>query len=337
MIFSDFSDYVQSMETFMDILVVIVAIWTVRSFFKTVNAYLKNLESLKDKPIDSYIQVFMIFIWLIGFVLVFSIFTGETPWEFLTALGAISAIILLIFKDSILGFVASIQVAANDTVRIGDWITMQKFNADGFVQKINLNTVLVQNWDKTITSIPTYYLNTEAFTNWRGMEDSGGRRIMRSIFIRASTVRFLTPEEIDELEKITLLQGYIKEWKETVGKKRKQEPSKKSFFVNERNLTNIGVYRKYINLYLQQRTDLHQEGFLLICRQLPSTPQGIPLQVYAFSKHVTFMNIEPQKGEIFDHLFAIVPWFSLEVFEYPSGEDSRAKQLPAIFESGTDQ
>lgn len=337
MIFSDFSDYVQSMETFMDILVVIVAIWTVRSFFKTVNAYLKTLESLKDKPIDSYIQVFMIFIWLIGFVLVFSIFTGETPWEFLTALGAISAIILLIFKDSILGFVASIQVAANDTVRIGDWITMQKFNADGFVQKINLNTVLVQNWDKTITSIPTYYLNTEAFTNWRGMEDSGGRRIMRSIFIRASTVRFLTPEEIDELEKITLLQGYIKEWKETVGKKRKQEPSKKSFFVNERNLTNIGVYRKYINLYLQQRTDLHQEGFLLICRQLPSTPQGIPLQVYAFSKHVTFMNIEPQKGEIFDHLFAIVPWFSLEVFEYPSGEDSRAKQLPAIFESGTDQ
>ncbi|WP_417361093.1 mechanosensitive ion channel family protein [Galbibacter sp.] len=319
----------------MDILIIVVTIRTIRSLFRTINSYLKTVESYKDKPIDSYIQVFMIITWIIGFVLIFSILTGETPWEFLTALGALSAIILLVFKDSILGFVASIQVAANDTIRIGDWITMQKFNTDGFVQKINLNTVLVQNWDKTITSIPTYYLNTEPFTNWRGMEDSGGRRIKRAVYIRASTVRFLTTEEIDELEKITILREYIQQWKENVGKKRVEDASKKSFFANERNLTNIGVYRTYINLYLKQRTDVHQENFILICRQLPSTPQGIPLEVYAFSKYVNFMDIEPQKGDIFDHLFAVVPLFSLEVFEYPSGEDSRTKQLPAIYNLGT--
>ena len=336
-IFTSFPDYIPKMETFMDVLVVAVMIWTFRSLLKTINSYLKTVERLKDKPIDSYIQVFMIFTWLIGFVLVFSIMTGETPWEFLTALGALSAIILLIFKDSILGFVASILVAANDTVRIGDWITMQKFDADGFVQKINLNTVLVQNWDKTITSIPTYYLNTEPFTNWRGMEDSGGRRIKQSVYIRASTVRFLTAEEIDELEKITILKDYIQHWKENIGKKRIDDPTKKSFFVNERNLTNIGVYRTYINLYLKQRTDLHQKNFILICRQLPSTPQGIPLQVYAFSKYVNFMDIEPQKGDIFDHFFAIVPLFSLEVFEYPSGEDARTKQLPPLHNLGTNQ
>src|SRR5690606_15163422 len=145
-IFISFSDYFPNMETFMDILIIVVTIRTIRSLFRTINSYLKTVESYKDKPIDSYIQVFMIITWIIGFVLIFSILTGETPWEFLTALGALSAIILLVFKDSILGFVASIQVAANDTVRIGDWITMQKFNTDGFVQKINLNTVLVQNW-----------------------------------------------------------------------------------------------------------------------------------------------------------------------------------------------
>lgn len=325
-IFADYT-YAQRINTFLDVFIVILTIWTVRSFLKTVNSYLKTLDNFKEKPVDSYIQVFMIFAWLIGIILIFTIFTGKTPWEFLTALGAVSAIILLIFKDSIMGLVASIQVTANDTVRIGDWITMEKFNADGFVQKVSLNTVLVQNWDKTVTSIPTYFLNTEAFTNWRGMEDSGGRRIMRSVFIKASSVRFLTPEEIDELEKINLLKDYIKEWKETIGKKREGTSLDKSFFVNERNLTNIGVYRKYINLYLQQRADLHQKGFLLICRQLPSTPQGIPLQVYAFSKHVTFMDIEPQKGEIFDHLFAIVPLFSLEVYEYPSGKDSRKQEF----------
>ncbi|HET8838084.1 MAG TPA: mechanosensitive ion channel domain-containing protein [Flavobacteriaceae bacterium] len=317
-IFVHFKAYVSGIVVFLDILILCAIIWTIRSFFNTIKSYLKTLDSFKNKPVDSYVQVLMILVWMLGFILVFSLITGDTPWEFLTALGAISAVILLIFKDTILGFVASIQISVNDTVRIGDWITMEKFGADGFVIEINLNTVLVSNWDKTITSIPTYYLNSEPFTNWRGMEESGGRRIMRSIFVKASTVRFLTAEEIDELGKIALLKDYIQDWKTNVGQKRKGDPASKSFFVNERHLTNLGVFRKYINLYLQKREDVHQEGFLMICRQLEATPQGIPLQIYAFSKHVSFVDIEPQKGEIFDHLFAIIHLFHLDIFEFPS-------------------
>lgn len=325
-IFIDFDNYIHEVNTFLDILILLVIIWTIRSFFKTLNSYLKTLETFKNKPVDSYVQVVMIFVWMFGFILLFSVLTGETPWKFLTAMGAISAVILLIFKDTILGFVASIQISVNDTVRINDWITMKKFDADGIVTQINLNAVLVQNWDKTITSIPTYYLNSEAFTNWRGMEESGGRRIMQSIFIKASTVRFLTPEEIDELEKINLLKDYLKDWKADVGEKRKEDPANKSYFVNERNLTNLGVFRKYINLYLQQREDIHTKGFLMICRQQESTAQGIPLQIYAFSKHLSFMDIEPQKGEIFDHLFAIISLFHLQTFELPAGEVFTIKQ-----------
>lgn len=325
-VFADFEVFVARLVIFLDILIVILLIWTIRSFFRTVNSYLKTLDSFKNKPVDSYIQVFMIFVWLIGFVLIFSLMTGETPWEFLTALGALSAIILLIFKDTILGFVASIQISVNDTVRIGDWVTMEKFNADGFVIEINLNTVLISNWDKTITSVPTYYLNSEPFTNWRGMEESGGRRIKRSILIKASSVRFLTAKEIEELEKINLLKDYVEDWKRNVAREIDKNRKDNSFLVNNRNLTNIGIFRKYINLYLQQRPDLRKD-FLLICRQLQSTPQGIPLEIYAFSTEVSFMNIEPIKGDIFDHLFAIISLFHLETFELPSGGNFSTKAI----------
>lgn len=319
-IFIDFDHYIHRINVFLNILILFVIIWTIRSFFKTVNSYLKTLETFKNKPVDSYVQVIMIIVWMFGFVIMFSLLTGDTPWEFLTAMGAASAIILLIFKDTILGFVASIQISVNDTVRVGDWITMQKFNTDGYVIEINLNAVLIQNWDKTITSVPTYYLNSEAFTNWRGMEESGGRRIMRSIVVKPSSIRFLTPEEIETLGKINLLKEYLSDWKKNVGQHKKEKTTENSSFVNERNLTNIGVFRKYVNLFLQNRSDLHQEGFLLICRQLEATPQGVPLQIYAFSKHVSFMQIEPQKGDIFDHLFAIISHFHLQTFELPSGE-----------------
>lgn len=328
LIFVDFDHYISGVNTFMDVSILLVIIWTIRSFFKTLNSYLKTLDTFKNKPVDSYVQVIMIFIWLFGFILVFSLMTGRTPWEFLTAMGAISAIILLIFKDTILGFVASIQISVNDTVRIGDWVAMSKFGADGTVIEINLNTVLVQNWDKTITSIPTYYLNTEAFTNWRGMEESGGRQIKRSIYIKAATVRFLTAEEIDDLGKINLLKTYIENWQAEVGQERKaKQGGSLSYFVNERNLTNLGVFRQYINLYLQQRDDIHQEDFLMLCRQMEATPHGIPLQIYAFSKHTSFMFINPQIGEIFDHFFAILPLFALEVFEYPTGNDFNQKHI----------
>lgn len=318
-IFVDFENYTDGVNTLLNVLILFSIIWTIRSFFNTLNSYLKTLETFKNKPVDSYVQVVMIFVWMFGFILVFSLITGDTPWEFLTAMGAISAIILLIFKDTILGFVASIQISVNDTVRIGDWITMKKFDADGDVLEINLNTVLVQNWDKTITSIPTYYLNSEAFTNWRGMEESGGRRIKRSILIKSPSIRFLTAEEIQELEQITLLKDYLQEWKKEVGNKRKGDTENPFSMINNRNLTNIGVFRKYVNLYLEKRPDIRND-YLMICRQLESTPYGVPLEIYAFFDGVSFMDIEPVQGDIFDHLFAILPYFHLKTFEHTSGE-----------------
>ncbi len=314
-IFNDFPEYVESLNTFVDILIVVMLIWTVRSLLKTINDYLKSLDSFKDKPIDSYVQVFMIFAWLIGIILIFSILTGETPWQFLTALGAISAIILLIFKDSILGFVASIQVAANDTVRIGDWISMPKFNADGDVIKISLNSILVKNWDKTVTSIPTYFLIQESFTNWRGMQETGGRRIKRSLLIQSSSVRFLTIEEIQELAKLDLLKNHFKEFLEHM------EESKVEGNVR---YTNLGVYRNYITYYLKQNPNIHQ-GLSLMCRQLEPTAQGIPLQVYAFSNDIRWVHYENIAGDIFEHLLAVMPRFYLKIYEMPSWSDFNGK------------
>jgi miniconductance mechanosensitive channel len=322
LIFKDFPDYIKSLNTFMDILIVVMLIWTVRSLLKTVNDYLKSLESFKDKPIDSYVQVFMIFAWLIGFVLVFSILTGETPWEFLTALGAVSAIILLIFKDSILGFVASIQVAANDTVRIGDWIAMPKFNADGDVIKISLNSILVKNWDKTVTSIPTYFLIQESFTNWRGMVETGGRRIKRSLIIQASSVRFLTLDEIQELAKVDLLKNHFQEFLDHM------EDSKVEGNVR---YTNLGVFRNYITYYLKQNPNIHQ-GLSLMCRQLDPTPQGLPLEIYAFSNDIRWVEYENIAGDIFEHLLAVMPQFRLRIYEMPSwsdfGGENHKHQIP---------
>lgn len=257
----------------------------------------------------------MIFAWLIGIILIFSILTGETPWQFLTALGAISAIILLIFKDSILGFVASIQVAANDTVRIGDWISMPKFNADGDVIKISLNSILVKNWDKTVTSIPTYFLIQESFTNWRGMQETGGRRIKRSLLIQSSSVRFLTIEEIQELAKLDLLKNHFKEFLEHM------EESKVEGNVR---YTNLGVYRNYITYYLKQNPNIHQ-GLSLMCRQLEPTAQGIPLQVYAFSNDIRWVHYENIAGDIFEHLLAVMPRFYLKIYEMPSWSDFNGK------------
>lgn len=334
-IFSDFPDYIDNIQTFLSILILFAIILTVRGFFNTINSYLKTLESFKNKPVDSYVQVVMLFIWLLGFILVFSLLTGETPWEFLTALGAVSAIILLIFKDTILGFVASIQISVNDTVRIGDWITMEKFGADGDVIEINLNTVLIRNFDKTITSIPTYYLNSESFKNWRGMQEMGGRRIKRPIIIQISCVRFLSIAEIEKLKEITLLKEYLSSWLEEHGSKPKNNTSDK-YTVNHRNLTNLGVYRKYVNLYLAQHPRLHKD-FSMMGRLLDPTPQGIPLEIYAFSNDTSWVVYENTAGDIFEHLLAAIPYFYLQTYELPSDTSFLSGVNPKEAESGSEE
>ncbi|MFC4096038.1 mechanosensitive ion channel family protein [Euzebyella saccharophila] len=300
----------------LSILFVFLTLFTVKSIFRSTNDYLKTKPRFKDKPMDSYIQVFMIFAWFIGILTIIAILTGVEFIKFFTALGAGSAVILLIFKDSILGLVASIQVSINDMVRIGDWITFEKYGADGDVIEITLATVKVQNFDKTITTIPTYSLISDSFKNWRGMQESGGRRIKRSLIISQKSIRFLTDEDVENLKKIQLIAPYLHTRSEQITEHNTSNQIDKSLAINGRNLTNIGVFRKYINQYLENHSAVNKDMTLMV-RQLAPTTQGIPLEIYAFSSDKRWENYEYIMADVFDHLISAMPYFNLELYEIP--------------------
>lgn len=260
----------------LSILFVFLTLFTVKSIFRSTNDYLKTKPRFKDKPMDSYIQVFMIFAWFIGILTIIAIITGVEFIKFFTALGAGSAVILLIFKDSILGLVASIQVSINDMVRIGDWITFEKYGADGDVIEITLATVKVQNFDKTITTIPTYSLISDSFKNWRGMQESGGRRIKRSLIISQKSIRFLTDEDVQDLKKIQLIEPYLLTRSEQITEHNTSNQIDKSLAINGRNLTNIGgVFRKYINQYLENHSAVNKD-MTLWCVNWHQPPKEFP-------------------------------------------------------------
>ena len=301
-------------EHIFEALTVIVALALIRGLLKSIRDFLKTLNSFKDKPIDSYIQVIMIVLWFIGGIIILSILTGTEIGTFLTTLGALSAVLLFVFKDTILGFVASVQITINDTVRIGDWISMPNSNADGTVMKISLSTVQIQNFDNTITSIPTYKLISDSFINWRGMSESSGRRIKRSLLIKVSSIRFLEEKEIELLKKINLMEGVIQEKDADIKSHNAVLNADKSLLINGRNLTNIGLFRNYTESYLQQHPMVNK-NMTLMCRQLAPTPQGVPLEVYAFSKDKVWENYEFIVADIFDHLLASTQYFHLECFE----------------------
>ncbi|MEN8798160.1 MAG: mechanosensitive ion channel domain-containing protein [Flavobacteriaceae bacterium] len=299
------------------ILGVVLVLYIIKSLLYSIRDYLKKQTQFRDKPIDSYIQVFMIFAWVGGLMAIFAVVTDTTIWKFFTALGAASAVILLIFKDSILGFVASIQVSINDMVRIGDWITFEKYGADGDVIEINLATVKVQNWDKTITTIPTYALISDSFKNWRGMTESGGRRIKRALLLKQKSIKYLNGDEIERLKQIQLVSKYLESRTSKIEQYNKQNEIDKSLAINGRNLTNIGVFRNYIQTYLEKHSALNQD-MTLMTRQLEPTSQGIPIEIYTFSRDKRWQNYEYIMADIFDHLLAAVPYFDLEIFELPS-------------------
>lgn len=249
--------------------------------------------------------------------MILAIVTETDIWKFLTGLGAASAVLLLIFRDTILGFVASIQVSINDMVRIGDWITFEKYGADGDVIEINLATVKVQNFDKTITTIPTYALISDSFKNWRGMQSSGGRRIKRAIILKQQRIRFLTETDIEQLKKISLIKAYLENRQAKIKASNEEKEVDKSQIINGRNLTNLGVFRKYIETYLESHSAINDE-MTLMTRQLAPTPKGIPLEIYAFSGDKRWENYEYIMADIFDHILAAVPYFDLEVYELPT-------------------
>lgn len=299
------------------IYIVLLVLWITRTIFNSLRDYLKTKPQYSDKPIDSYIQVIMIVLWMFGVFVIISELFNVKPNTLFATFGAISALVILIFRDTILGFVASVQVSLNDMVRIGDWITFDKFGADGDVIEINLATVKVRNFDNTTTTIPTYSLISDSFRNWRGMLNSDGRRIKRHILIKAKSIRFLNPQELENLKKIQLITDYIETRQEEINRFNEQNEIDKSIPINGRNLTNFGLFRKYITQYLQHYPSLNKD-MILLCRQLQPTPQGIPLEIYTFTKDKRFQNYEYIMADIFDHVFAAIPYFDLEIFELPS-------------------
>ncbi len=315
-------DYWESFfQKTMTVIIIFLCLWIIRSILHSVKDYLKQQPSYSDKPIDSYVQVVMIILWMFSAISIILLLSGLKTESLLTSMGALSAIILLIFKDTILGFVASIQVSINDMVRIGDWITIDKYGADGDVVEINLTTVKVINWDKTITTVPTYSLISDSFKNWRGMVNSGGRRIKRHILIKANSVRFVTIDETEKYKKIQLLTSYINHRHDDIEKYNSETEADKSVPVNGRNLTNLGLFRKYVSQYIENHPAINKD-MTMICRHLQPTEKGIPLEIYAFSSDKRWANYEYIMADIFDHVIASVSFFDLEIFELPSNNDS---------------
>ena len=303
-----------------EIYIVLLSLWIIKTIFNALRDHLKQNPRYSDKPIDSYIQVIMIVLWIFAFIFVVSKIFDVKTGTMLGTFGAVSAIIILIFRDTILGFVASVQVSLNDMVRIGDWITFDKFGADGDVIEINLATVKVRNFDNTTTTIPTYSMITDSFRNWRGMLNSDGRRIKRHILIKASSIRFLDVNELQNLKKIQLISNYINLRQTEIDKFNKTHQVDKSVLINGRNMTNFGVFRKYITQYLSQYPGLNKD-MILLCRQLQPTSQGVPLEIYTFSNDKRFENYEYIMADIFDHVFASIRYFDLEIYEMPSGKN----------------
>lgn len=274
----------------------------------------------KNLPIKSINQLVKLFIFLIVAVLSISALLGKSPIYFLSGLGAMTAVILLIFKDTILGFVAGVQLAANNMVTRGDWIEMPKYGADGEVLEVALTTVQVQNWDKTITMIPAYALISDSFKNWRGMEQAGGRRIKRSVRLDVSSIRFLDQPLLDHLSKIASINEYLQAKQQELDNTNQLLDSDLNITANGRKLTNVGTFRAYLEFYLQNHPNVHQD-MTLIVRQLPADEHGLPIELYLFCNDTRWKNYEAIQADIFDHIYAVLPEFQLCPFQSPTGSD----------------
>lgn len=302
-----------------------IAVVILRSFQAFLDAAIWKMQakpSLRDQPLRSYAQVLVILAWLAGGILVISRILGESPWGILTGLGALTAVLLLVFKDSILGLVASLQIATDDKVRRGDWVELPKFGADGEVEDISLHTVKVRNFDKTMVMVPTVAFITDGFKNWRGMQESGVRRIKRAIHVDMSSVRFLTPEDFVRLKRARLLREYLEQRETELSAWNHEHEINPSSPLNARRLTNLGTFRAYLEAYLRSHPKLRQDLTLMV-RQLAPGADGIPLEIYVFSAEQSWVPYEGIIGDIFDHVLAVIPEFGLRVFQRPTGEDMR--------------
>ena len=302
------------------IFIIVTFLSFVNSFLKAAYSVYSEMESLRGKPLKGLLQTLQVLLWFIGGIVVVSILIGKSPLALLAGLGASAAILMLVFKDSIMGVVSGVQLSANDMLRVGDWITMPKYGANGYVIEVTLNTVKVRNFDNTITTIPPYLLVSDSFQNWRGMRESGGRRVKRSINIDMTSVRFCTPELLEKFRKLSLLKDYIDRTEEVVRVYNEENHIDNEVLVNGRRQTNLGVFRAYLTAYLKSLPVVNTELNCMV-RHLQPTDHGLPVELYFFSNVKDWIPYEAVQADVFDHVLAIIPEFGLRVFQSPSGAD----------------
>jgi len=319
-VFINFPEVLPAFVIALDLWIIVVMTRLVLSFLKAMEYILSSSPLFKSKPIASYFQLARLVVYIAVGILMLSILMGKSPVYFLSAFGAMTAILLLIFKDTILGLVASVQISANDMVRVGDWVEMPKFNADGSVVAMNLNTVKISNWDKTVTTVPTYYFITDSFKNWRGMQESGGRRIKRAIHINIRSIKFVDPEMRERFKKFYLIRDFVERRELEINEYNMEHDVDTTELINGRRMTNIGVFRHYTQAFLQHHKNIRKD-MTLIVRQLPPDDRGVPVEIYCFTATVVWAEYEGIQSDIFDHLFAAAKHFELEIFQAPSGSD----------------
>ncbi|WP_292596903.1 mechanosensitive ion channel family protein [Mesotoga sp. UBA6090] len=302
---------------------IFIAAVVIDAFLDVFTSAYQSLETSRDTPIKSYMTVVKLMVYIIAGVIAVSVLTGISPWGILSGIGAMTAVLLVVFRDSLLGLVASIQISKNNLVSIGDWIEVPRYQADGDVIDITLTTIRIQNWDKTITTVPSYAIISESFKNWKGMFQAGGRRIKRSVFIDTSSVRFLDDELYDRLYKIQILRPYLESRKKEIEEFNRRNEVDVTEPVNGRRMTNIGTFRAYLTAYLRNHPGTNKDLIMMV-RQLQPTDTGLPLEIYAFSRDTSWVNYESLQSDIFDHIFATLPHFDLRIFQNPSGNDLRA-------------
>ena len=318
-ILSNFSSLIPFVHIAVKVSLVLVIASVLVKALKALEEASTRIPSFKDKPIMSYVQIANIMIYVVAAILIFATILDRDPLALLGALGALTAVLMLVFKDTILGLVASIQISSHDMVRVGDWVSMPKYGTDGDVLEITLNTVKIQNWDKTISTIPTYAFISDSFKNWRGMTDSKGRRIKRSLNINMTSIRFCTDEEIAHYKSVELLKDYIESIQSEISTHNDTNSHDKSSLLNGRNLTNIGLFREYAHQYLLANENLRTDLTLMV-RQLEPTENGLPIEVYCFSNNIEWAVYEGIQADIFDHLLSSISNFGLEIFQNPTGK-----------------
>lgn len=314
------SEFDSVLDNILEAVIILIFVLSINTLLDALVEISMRIEKYKNRPAKTYAQVLKIIISIVAGIIIISLLLDKDPWGLLAGMGAFSAIVLLIFKDTILSFIASIQISNYDLIKVGDWIEVPSLGVDGDVMDMALHTIKVRNFDKTITTVPTNKLIEISFKNWRGMQETGGRRIKRSINIDLSSIKFCDTEMLNKFKKFQLIFDYIEDKKKELEKYNDEEGFDTSQLINGRRLTNVGTFREYLKAYLKHRKDINN-GLTFLIRQLNPGPEGLPIEIYVFANTTNWAKYEDIQSDIFDHILSVVPEFDLKVFQNPSGSD----------------